>query len=253
LKITFLGTGTSQGIPIIGCECKVCQSTNQHDKRLRTSILVENENCKIVVDTGPDFREQMLKAKVKSIDAILYTHEHRDHIAGLDDIRAFNYLQNKPIDIYAEKNVIEALKLVYYYIFEQNPYPGVPKVITHQIDLEPFSINGFKIIPIRVMHYKLPIMCYRFNEFTYITDANYISEEEKEKIIGTKYLVVNALRKQKHISHFNLTEALQLIKELAPRKAWLIHISHQMGLAEEIKKELPENVSLAYDGLTIEI
>jgi phosphoribosyl 1,2-cyclic phosphate phosphodiesterase len=253
LKVTFLGTGTSQGIPVIACDCETCNSTDIKDKRLRTSVLIESDNTMVVIDTGPDFRQQMLNEKVLRLDGILYSHEHRDHIAGLDDIRAFNFVQQKPMDIYAEERVIRALKYEFPYIFSEKKYPGVPKVNIHEINSFEFIINDLKIIPVRVMHYRLPIMAFRIGEFAYITDADYISEDEKEKLIGVKYLVVNALRKEKHISHFSLDQALELIKELSPKKAYLIHLSHQMGLYSNLQKELPPNVQLSYDGLKIEI
>lgn len=252
MKITFLGTGTSQGVPVIACECPVCKSTDARDNRLRTSVLVETDDKVFLIDSGPDFRQQMLREKVKSLDAILYTHEHKDHIAGLDDVRAFNFLLQKPIDLYLEDRVLEALKREFSYVFAEYKYPGIPQIIPHIISQEAFYINGIKVIPIRAFHYKLPVMGFRIGDFTYITDANYIPEEEKEKIIGTQHLVVNALRKQKHISHFTLAEAVKLINEFSPRRGYIIHMGHQMGLHKEIQEELPSNILLAYDGLTIE-
>ncbi len=253
MKVTFLGTGTSQGVPVIGCQCRVCQSTDEKDKRLRASIMVEWGDQVLVVDTGPDFRQQMLRAGTTNIHAILYTHEHRDHIAGLDDVRPINFLKEKPMQVYAEDRVLEALKQMLPYAFKENKYPGVPDIHLNSIKNQEFDINGIHIIPIRVYHYKLPVMGFRIGDFTYITDANYIPEEEKEKIVGTKYLVVNSLRKKKHISHFNLTEALDIVRTFSPRKAYFTHMSHQMGLHKEVNAELPENVMLAYDGLEIDI
>ena len=253
MKITFLGTGTSQGVPVIACNCEACVSNDKKDKRLRTSILIEESDNTLIIDTGPDFRQQMLSENVKKLDAVLYTHEHRDHIAGLDDIRAYNHLQKKAMDIYAENRVARALKYEFPYIFSENRYPGAPEVALHIIDNRDFFINGIKICPIRVMHYKLPVLGYRMGDFAYITDANFIPEEEKEKLIGVKHLVINALRREKHISHFALCESLEIINELSPRKAYLTHISHQMGLHEKLQNELPPHVTAAYDGLKVEI
>jgi phosphoribosyl 1,2-cyclic phosphate phosphodiesterase len=253
VKLTFLGTGTSQGVPVIACGCNVCQSTDSHDVRLRTSALIEHEDTTILIDAGPDFRQQMLAAKVKVLDSILVTHEHRDHIAGLDDVRAFNFVLRKPMDIWAEPRVQDAIKADYAYVFAEQKYPGSPEIALHNIDGLPFNIKSTKIIPIRAYHYKLPVYGFRIENLTYITDANFLPEEEKEKIVGSQYLVINALRKQKHISHFSLAEALKLISELSPRKAFITHIGHQMGLYADVIKELPENVTLAYDGLSIQL
>ncbi len=252
MKITLLGTGTSQGVPVIGCNCKVCQSVDPHDKRLRTSALIESNDTRLVIDTGPDFRQQMLKHHVADIDGILYTHEHRDHIAGLDDVRAFNFIQKKPVQIYAEERVQNALKTTFSYSFEEKKYPGVPQLKMHDIDGTFFRIKDIGIEPIRAYHYKLPVYGFRFGDFTYITDANYINEEDKLKMAGTKFLVINALRKRKHISHFNLQEVLEIAKELSPKRTYITHISHQMGLHKEIENELPHNVFLGYDGLEID-
>ena len=251
MKVTFLGTGTSQGIPVIACKCAVCQSNNSRDKRLRASILIETGDKTFVIDSGPDFRQQMLRAQVSSLDAILFTHEHKDHIAGLDDIRAFNYVQQKPIDIYAEEKVHWAIKQEFAYIFAEKKYPGVPQVNMHLIDNHPFEIDGVPVTPIRAIHMRLPVLGFRFGNFTYLTDANFISDEEKEKLKGSRYLVVNGLRIQKHISHFSLSEAVELIEEINPEFGFITHISHQMGLEQEVNKELPSNIQLAYDGLSI--
>jgi len=251
LKVTFLGTGTSQGVPVIACLCPTCKSTDSRDKRLRTSAMVEVNGITIVIDSGPDFRDQMLRANVQKLDAILFTHEHRDHIAGLDDIRAFNYVQQKPMDVYAEERVQRAIKQEFDYIFAEHKYPGVPQVNLHKIDNEPFTIHGVTIVPIRAMHMRLPLLGFRIADFTYITDANYIKEEEKQKIKGSEYLVINGLRKQKHISHFALSEALELVNEMKPKRAFITHISHQMGFHKEVEAELPANVVLAYDGLVL--
>jgi phosphoribosyl 1,2-cyclic phosphate phosphodiesterase len=253
LKISFLGTGTSQGVPVIGCHCAGCSSPDEHDKRLRSSVLVEHEEQVVVIDTGPDFRQQMLQAGVSRLNAILFTHEHRDHIAGLDDIRAFNYIQKSPMDIYAEERVMRSLNSGFPYVFAEKKYPGIPQVRMHPITTDPFFIGTMEVIPIRMMHYRLPILGYRIGDFGYLTDANYISEAEKEKLFGVKYLVVNALRKEPHISHFTLSEAVALIEELSPRMAYLTHISHQMGPAAELEKELPAQIRPAYDGLELEL
>jgi phosphoribosyl 1,2-cyclic phosphate phosphodiesterase len=253
LKVTFLGTGTSQGVPVIACSCATCRSIDPRDKRLRSSVLIETEGKLIIIDTGPDFREQMLRENIKNLDAILYTHEHKDHTAGLDDIRSFNYIRQKPMDVYAESQVIRSLQMEFAYIFAEKKYPGVPQVEIHTIGNQSFNIDGINILPIRVMHYRLPVLGFRIGDFTYITDANYISEEEKEKIIGSRHLVISGLRKQKHISHFSLQEALQLIAELSPQRAYITHISHQMGKYEDIQKDMPAGVMLAYDGMQIEL
>lgn len=250
MKVTFLGTGTSQGVPVIACECKICQSIDERDKRLRTSLLVETENTTLLFDAGPDFRQQMLREKVKKLDAILLTHEHKDHIAGMDDVRAFNYVSKDAIDIYAEDRVQKAVRKEYSYVFSEYQYPGVPKMRLNLIDDNQFNINGIDILPVRVFHYHLPVYGFRIENFAYITDANYIPEESKERLFGVKYLVINALRKEKHISHFNLREALDLIREISPKKAFLTHISHQMGFYSEVSSELPSEVMLAYDGMS---
>ncbi|HMU77217.1 MAG: MBL fold metallo-hydrolase [Bacteroidetes bacterium] len=253
MKITFLGTGTSQGVPVIACNCNVCQSSDLRDKRLRTSIHIQYKNSSFVIDSGPDFRQQMLRAQIKNLTALIFTHEHKDHVAGMDDIRAFNYVLQKKIDIYATLRVQEALVREFPYVFHDFKYPGVPEVNMITIDEHPFNIEGLEFIPIEVLHYKLPVNAYRVGDFTYITDANFISEKEKEKIKGSRIVVINALRREKHVSHFNLEEALELIKELKPEKAYLTHISHQLGKHSDVEKELPPNVFLAYDGFEIEM
>ncbi|CAN5841505.1 MBL fold metallo-hydrolase [soil metagenome] len=248
LKITFLGTGTSSGVPMIACTCEVCSSTDKKDRRLRSSILVESETTTIVVDTTPDFRYQMLRADVKKMDAVLFTHPHKDHIAGLDDIRAFNYFQNQAMDVYANELTQVALKKEFSYIFAEHKYPGIPDISLIDIPEETFLVGDIPVTPIKVWHLKMPVLGFRFGSFTYITDANRIDEVEKEKIKGSNALVLNALRKEKHISHFNLQEAVDLVQELEVPEAYFTHISHQLGLHTAINTELPEGIQLSYDG-----
>ena len=251
--VEFLGTGTSQGVPVIACDCDVCRSADKRDKRLRTSIMIEGEGQVIVIDSGPDFRYQMLRANVKHLDAIIFTHEHKDHIAGLDDIRAFNYRQNGPIDVYADDRVQAALKREFSYIFDDFKYPGIPQLTLHAIGLEPFNIGKIRFIPIEVMHFKLPVLGFRINDFTYITDAKSVSDQEKEKIKGSKILVINALQTQYHISHFTLAEAIEFAKEIGAGKTYFTHISHRLGTHRDISAMLPPNIELAYDGLKLDI
>jgi phosphoribosyl 1,2-cyclic phosphate phosphodiesterase len=251
LKITFLGTGTSQGVPVITCNCEVCQSDDHRNNRLRVSILIETADKTIVIDSGPDFRYQMLRAKVKDLDAILFTHEHKDHVAGLDDIRPFNYLLHKDIDIYATDRVQDALKREFSYIFSEVKYPGLPQIELHTIDQDPFFIGQTEIIPLAIMHYKLPILGFRIGDFTYITDAKTISEETIDKVRGTKILIINALQRQPHISHFTLDEAIDFAQKIGAEQTYFTHISHNLGLHEEVEKELPAGMKLAYDGLTL--
>lgn len=251
IKITFLGTGTSSGVPMIACSCEVCTSTNRKDNRLRSSILVQSENTTLVVDTTPDFRYQMLRQNIKKIDAVLFTHPHKDHVAGLDDIKAFNYFQNKAINVYANDLTQRALKNEFYYIFAEHKYPGVPDVVLNDIEDSVFTAGDIAVLPVKVMHLRMPVLGFRFGDFTYITDANKIDAAEKEKIKGSKVLVLNALRHEKHISHFSLPEAIALGKELEIPQLYFTHISHQLGLHEAVSKELPEGCALAYDGLEI--
>jgi len=251
LKITFLGTGTSGGVPMIGCDCEVCSSDNEKDKRLRSSILVQSATTTLVVDTTPDFRTQMLRENVKKLDAVIFTHPHKDHIAGLDDIKAFNYFQKKAVDVYANKLTEEALQREFYYIFADKKYPGIPNINLHTITDKPFVVGDIPVIPILVYHLKMPVLAFRFGSFTYITDANRIDEKEKDKIKGSEIIVVNALRKKEHISHFTLNEAVDLVKELKIPEGYFTHISHQLGLHDEINNELPGNIHLAFDGLQI--
>ncbi len=252
MKLTFLGTGTSQGIPVIACDCNTCLSEDFHDKRLRTSLLLKKGETVLLFDAGPDFRQQMLREEVKRLDSIILTHEHRDHISGMDDIRAFNYKSQDALDIYAEERVQKAIKNEYSYVFSEHQYPGIPKMRLNLLTDQSFSINGIEIQPIRVYHYRLPVYGFRIGEFAYITDANYIPEQSKEKLFGVKYLVINALRKEKHISHFSLREAIECIREISPKKSFITHISHQMGLHKDVTGELPPGIALAYDGLSFE-
>jgi phosphoribosyl 1,2-cyclic phosphate phosphodiesterase len=251
LKITFLGTGTSSGVPMIGCSCPVCTSSDKKDNRLRSSILVESSSTTIVVDTTPDFRYQMLRINAKKLDAVLFTHPHKDHIAGLDDVRAFNFFQAKHMPLYGNSMTLDAVMRDFAYAFADKKYPGVPELELNEITLDPFFIDDIPVTPIEVWHMKMPVYGFRFGNFTYITDANRIDESEKQKIRGSKILVVNALRKEKHISHYTLDEAIALVKELEVPEAYFTHISHQLGKHEDIEKELPPGMHLGYDGLEL--
>lgn len=238
---------------MIACGCEVCTSTDEKNKRLRSSILVQSDTTSLLVDTTPDFRTQMLRENVKKLDAVLFTHPHKDHIAGLDDIKAYNFFQQKPMEVYANELTQEALRREFFYIFAENKYPGIPDINLHTITNQPFIIGDITVIPIRVHHLKMPVLGFRFGNFTYITDANHIDDKEKEKIKGSEILVINALRKKEHISHFNLQQAIDLAKELKIPKTFFTHISHQLGLHVEVNKELPAGIQLAWDGLQIEI
>ncbi|GGZ27124.1 MBL fold metallo-hydrolase [Echinicola pacifica] len=253
MKITFLGTGTSQGVPVIGCQCEVCKSLDFRDKRLRSSIHLQIDDSSIVIDTGPDFRTQMLREGISSLDAVVYTHEHKDHTAGLDDIRPYNFMQNKDMPVYGTAPVLSQLKREYSYIFAEKKYPGVPQVITHQIDNKPFIVAGNTFLPIEVLHYKLPVFGYRIGDFSYITDAKSILDSEMAKLKGTKTLVLNALQQTEHISHLTLKEAIEWISIIKPEKAYLTHISHKLGKHKSVEDMLPENIFLAYDGLQLNL
>ncbi|MCW3119363.1 MAG: beta-lactamase domain protein [Chitinophagaceae bacterium] len=253
LKITFLGTGTSSGVPMIACDCEVCTSPDKKDNRLRSSILVQSPATTFVVDTGPDFRCQMLREKIKHLDAVLFTHSHKDHMSGLDDVKAFNFFSKKSMDVYAEALTEEAIRREFYYAFSGTSYPGIPQLDLHTITLQPFVIGDIPVIPILVWHLKMPVFGFRFGKFTYITDANSIDDTEKDKIRGSEIVVINALRKQKHVSHFTLGEAIDLVNEINVPQAWFTHLSHQMGLHEEVEKELPDGMHIAYDGLQIQV
>ena len=279
-RLIFLGTGTSQGVPMIGCGCEVCRSRDPRDKRLRASVLVEFEGLRILVDAGPDFRQQMLRAGVSHLDAILLTHNHKDHTGGLDDIRAFNYLEKKASEIYCEKYVEDSLRLEYSYAFAEKKYPGAPEWHVHLIDDKPFTVKsggeyevltwepgkGYvhstagqnvpvktaEIIPIRGMHYKLPVLGYRFGNIAYCTDMNNISEEEFEKLKGLDHFIINCVKYGRHISHFSLEEAVEIAQKVGAKHSWLTHLSHQLPCYNELAAELPEGILPAYDGLILE-
>lgn len=251
--LTFLGTGTSQGVPVITCDCNVCKSADHKDRRLRCSAMLNVQGKTLVFDAGPDFRQQMLRENVQNVDAILLTHEHKDHVAGLDDIRPYNFRRNKPMDLYMEERVKVRIEEEFSYVFAENKYPGVPEMLIHVIENKPFEIEGIEVIPIRVLHYKLPIFSFRIQTFAYLTDVSYIDDCEKKKLRNLDVLVVNALRHEEHYSHFNLEQALQLVSELKPKRTYLTHISHLIGLYKEIAPKLPQNVFYAYDGLKVTI
>jgi len=253
VKVTFLGSGTSQGIPVIACSCAVCTSADTRDKRLRSSILLQVDDKNIVIDSGPDFRYQMLRAGVMHLDALVFTHEHKDHTAGLDDIRAFNYKQGEAINVYAHKRVQDALKKEFSYIFANHKYPGIPQLDLFEIGHHPFEVAGVPFIPIEVMHFQLPVLGFRIADFTYITDAKTVSDVEKAKIKGSKVLVINALQQEKHISHFTLEEAVAFAQEIGAEKTYFTHISHRLGTHQKISEIVPAGVELAYDGLCINL
>jgi phosphoribosyl 1,2-cyclic phosphate phosphodiesterase len=254
LKITVLGSGTSQGVPVIACSCAICSSDDKNDKRLRSSLLFSFRGENYVIDSGPDFRQQMLQNNVQSLRGILFTHEHKDHVAGLDDVRAFNYKEGRDMQVYCSERVEEALKREFQYVFSTERYPGIPQININTIENKEFILPcGMLIRPIEVMHYKLPVFGFRIGNFTYITDAKTVSEEEIEKIKGTEVLIVNALHHSEHLSHFNLKEALEFIDKINPKKAYLTHISHLFGKHKDIEKILPPNVFPAFDGMTLEM
>jgi phosphoribosyl 1,2-cyclic phosphate phosphodiesterase len=254
MKITFLGTGTSSGVPVLTCNCEVCHSTDIRDKRLRVSILIETQTKNIVVDAGPDFRQQLLQQGISQLDAIVFTHEHKDHTAGLDDVRPFNYLMGKrEMPIYAHQRVINQLKQEYYYAFQANAYPGVPILQCIEIENAPFSIGDVNFIPIDLLHHKLQVFGYRIGDFTYITDANFIADIELEKVKGSKVLVLNALQRQPHLSHFNLDQAIEIAQAVQADRTFFTHISHKMGKHIEVNATLPPRIGLAYDGLSFEL
>lgn len=254
LKITFLGTGTSQGIPVIACSCGVCISKDKKDQRWRSSVMIQMDNTHIVIDCGPDFRQQMLSHQVRQVDAVLCTHEHKDHLGGLDDTRPISFAHNKDMPIYATAQVIKAIQREYHYAFGPNKYPGVPALKLIEIKAsEDFFVEDYRVTPIQVTHAQMPVLGFRIGSFTYITDANAIDQKEKQKILGTKILVLNALRREKHISHFTLEEAIILANEIGAEQTFFTHISHQLGKHEDVQKELPKNMFLAYDGLQLDL
>ena len=253
MQATLLGTGTSQGVPIIGCSCEVCTSTDARDQRLRTSLLFSHEGRNVAIDAGPDFRQQMLRAGVKSLDAVVLTHEHNDHIIGLDDVRPFNFLQNHHMPLYGTSPVLAEVRERFAYIFAKNPYPGAPMIDPVAITKDaPFEVAGFRFTPIEVMHGSLSVLGFRIADFAYVTDMKTIHPAEKRKLEGVHTLVVNALHIQQHPTHLNLADALDFIGQIKPAQAWITHISHRMGLHEEVTKRLPKGVGLGWDGLVVE-
>lgn len=253
MKITFLGTGTSQGVPVIGCTCEVCRSLDYRDKRFRTSIHIEVNGQSFVIDTGPDFRQQMLRENIRRIDAVIFTHAHRDHTAGLDDVRAYNFIQEMNMPVYGTHAVLDQLRTEYAYAFGKNVYPGIPRLDLYEINENAFSLNNVPITPLPVKHMNLPVLGFRINNFSYITDANHIPEETLRKMEGTEVLVLNALQKEKHVSHFNIEEAIEQVEKIKPKQTYFIHISHKLGLHADISKELPANINLAFDGQQIDM
>ncbi|MBX2969595.1 MAG: MBL fold metallo-hydrolase [Cyclobacteriaceae bacterium] len=253
MKITFLGTGTSQGVPVIGCGCAVCSSLDFRDKRLRTSVHLAVDNLSLLIDTGPDFRQQVLRENINQLDGILFTHAHRDHTAGLDDVRAFNFMQRMSMPVYGTAITLQQLKNDFAYIFGPKDYPGLPQVDLHEIDTEPFRFQSITVTPLLVYHFKMPVLGFRMHNFSYITDCNHIPEETLQKLQGTETLVLNALQREQHISHFNLEEAIRMVEIIKPRQAYFTHISHKLGLHAEVQKELPSHIHLAYDGLRLSL
>ena len=253
MLITLLGTGTSSGVPLIGCTCDVCRSVDYRDKRLRTSVHIAVNGLSFVIDTGPDFRQQVLRLNLKHLDAVLFTHEHKDHTAGLDEIRAYNFRSGKDIPIYGRPTVLAQLQREFAYVFAEHKYPGTPHVRLHEIDNQLFDVLGISVMPIEVMHHKLAVYGYRIGDFTYLTDLNYIADEELEKVAGTKILVLDALQRLEHISHFTLDQAVALARRIGADKTYFVHISHKLGLHREVENELPPNIRLGYDGLQIKL
>lgn len=253
MEVTFLGTGTSGGVPLIGCQCEVCKSTDPKDKRLRSSILLRTGNQNIVIDCGPDFRQQMLREDVRTLDALVMTHAHKDHTGGMDDIRAFNFIQQKPVTIYCDYATELGIKEQFSYAFTETDYPYLPKMDFIQIADDDFDINGLKFLPINVIHGKMPVKGYRIGDFTYITDAQRIIGSELDKMRGTKTLIINALRPEPHYSHLSIQQAIDIVEEIKPERAYFIHMSHQFGLHNVVQAQLPAHITVAYDGLKIEV
>jgi len=252
LKVKFLGTGTSQGIPVIGCKCNICISKNAKDKRLRSSVYIEKDDYNFIIDTGPDLRQQVLKNNINKLDFVLYTHAHRDHVSGIDELRSFNFIQKKPINAYGNYELVEQLKKDYSYIFNGIKYPGLPQINLEKV-YKRFKYFDIKINPIEAYHHKLKILGYRIDDFTYITDAKTISDKELKKIDNSKILVINCLQIEEHISHFNLEEALKLVEKVNVKKVYLTHISHNLGKHDSVNKLLPKNIRLAYDNLSFSL
>lgn len=253
MKVTFLGTGTSQGVPVIGCTCPVCTSLDFRDQRLRASVHLAVAGKSLVIDTGPDFRTQMLRARVDTLDAVLFTHEHRDHTAGLDDVRPYNFRQRRDLPLYGRRQVLDQLRREYAYAFAADRYPGVPQLEPHEISNVAFEAEGVAVTPVEVLHHRLPVFGFRVGNFSYVTDASAIVAAEKEKLRGSEVLVLDALQQTPHPSHFTLAQALALVEELRPGRAYFTHISHLMGLHRAVEATLPDGVALAYDGLVIEL
>lgn len=251
MRLSFLGTGTSQGVPVIACDCPVCTSRDPHDQRLRSSVLVEAQGKTIVIDTGPDFRQQMLRADVRHLDAVLLTHQHKDHIAGLDDVRAYNFRQRRVMPVWADARTQAQLKQEFAYAFDGTNYPGVPQIALMDLPEEPFALEGVPIVPVRVLHHRLPVWGFRVGNLAYVTDASYIPEASMALLQGLDVLILNALRVETHISHFNLAQALEVVAQLRPRRAYFTHISHLLGRHGDVEDQLPPHVRLAYDGLVV--
>ena len=251
MQVTFLGTGTSSGVPLIGCQCAVCQSMDYRDKRLRVSVLIETDGKNFVIDTGPDFRQQMLRERVTRLDAVLFTHQHKDHTAGLDDVRAFNFLQRRDMPVYGRGQVLDQLKNEFAYAFAEKKYPGIPRLQLHEIVNQPFHIEGVEFIPIDALHHRLPVFGFRVGDFAYLTDINFVPEAELIKLQDLDVLVIGALQIEPHLSHFTLSQALDFAQKVAAKQTYFTHISHKLGLHREVSKLLPDTIALAQDGLKL--
>lgn len=253
MQVTFLGTGTSSGVPLIGCQCAVCQSLDYRDKRLRVSVLIETQGKNFVIDTGPDFRQQMLRERVSQLDAVLFTHQHKDHTAGLDDVRAFNFLQRQDMPVYARSQVLDQLKAEFAYVFADKKYPGIPRIQLHEITHQPFCIEGVTFVPIDAMHHNLPVFGFRVGDFAYLTDINFVPDHEMYKLNNLAVLVIGALQIEPHISHFTLSQALDFAQKVGAKQTYFTHISHKLGSHKEVSKHLPDTVLLAQDGLRLRL